>query len=231
MKFKPNPPWILSKILLKVAFISTKLAHGLYKSKGISSIAKWREINGDKSLSLNYDLNKDSLVFDVGGYEGQWSSDIYSKYCCSIYIFEPIKKHHEAISKRFELNSNIRAYPFGLLDKTATLEISLDNNASSFFTSNHFKQKVDVKKASDFFKENNIHTIDLMKINIEGSEYPLLEDLIVNNLVKNIKNLQIQFHSFILESEERMKRIQDKLSLTHHLTYQYPFVWENWERN
>src|SRR3989344_1586679 len=231
IKFRANPFWISHKVLLKIASISTKLARILYENKNKSPVNKWREINGDQTLSLNYYLDKNSVVLDVGGYEGQWSSDIYSKYCCSIYIFEPVKAYHEAIAKRFEQNPDIRVYPFGLLDKTATLKISIDNNSSSFFTLGHPKQEADVKKASDFFKENSINTVDLMKINIEGSEYPLLEHLIAADLIKNIKNLQIQFHSFVPAAEERMKNIQKKLSLSHHIAYQYPFVWENWERN
>ena len=70
-----------------------------------------------------------------------------------------------------------------------------------------------------------------MKINIEGGEYSLLEDLISNRLVANIKDIQVQFHTFAPNALERMKNIQMELSKTHHLTYNYPFVWENWERN
>jgi len=67
-----------------------------------------------------------------------------------------------------------------------------------------------------------------MKINIEGSEYDLLEHLLETNYVKIIKNIQVQFHDFVPNAEKRMKRIQEKLQKTHYLTYQYPFVWENW---
>jgi hypothetical protein len=28
-----------------------------------------------------------------------------------------------------------------------------------------------------------------------------------------------------------MRTIQRELSKTHHLTYQFRYVWENWERN
>ena len=71
--------------------------------------------------------------------------------------------------------------------------------------------------------------IDLMKINIEGGEYELLEEILSSGWVHNIKNLQIQFHDFFPEAKGRMEAIQEKLSFTHELTYQYPFVWENWQ--
>ena len=69
-----------------------------------------------------------------------------------------------------------------------------------------------------------------MKINIEGGEYDLLEHFLESGFIKNINNIQIQFHDFIPNAEERMKKIQYELEKTHSLTYQYPFVWENWQR-
>ena len=68
-----------------------------------------------------------------------------------------------------------------------------------------------------------------MKINIEGAEYELLTRLIEVGLVKNIKNIQIQFHNFSCDSRVHMEEIQRVLGQTHRLTYQYEFVWENWE--
>jgi cellulose biosynthesis protein BcsQ len=80
-----------------------------------------------------------------------------------------------------------------------------------------------------FLQEKDIKRIDLMKINIEGCEYNLLECLIGIGFIKNIKNIQVQFHDFVEDAEKRMMEIQKNLQKTHYLTYQYPFVWENWE--
>ena len=67
-----------------------------------------------------------------------------------------------------------------------------------------------------------------MKINIEGAEYDLLEHLIDTGLISNIHNIQVQFHDFVSNAEQRMIMLQKELEKTHGLTYQYPFVWENW---
>lgn len=50
-------------------------------------------------------------------------------------------------------------------------------------------------------------------------------------IIKNIKNLQIQFHNFVDSAEEKREAIRKQLSLTHKLTYDYYFIWENWELN
>ena len=71
-----------------------------------------------------------------------------------------------------------------------------------------------------------------MKINIEGSEYDLMESLILKKNHLLVDNFQIHFHDFVIENaKERMKNIQLDLSKSHTTTYKYEFVWENWKKN
>ena len=67
-----------------------------------------------------------------------------------------------------------------------------------------------------------------MKINIEGGEYELLPILLDKGIINQIKHIQIQFHNVEGGSEDKMKEICRKLSITHEPTYQYKFIWENW---
>ena len=191
-------------------------------------VRAYLEANGDKTLRVNYDLNKDSVVFDIGGYEGQWSDDIFSKYDCNIYIFEPVQDFAENIKKRFADNKKIQIYPFGLSDKNSNEKIYSNNFKSSLFKKEGNITEIKLVKFSDFFLQNNINFIDLMKINVEGGEYDLLEELIKTGLVKKVKNIQVQFHNFVPNAKDRMEKIQSKLEKTHKLTYQFKFVWENW---
>jgi hypothetical protein len=82
----------------------------------------------------------------------------------------------------------------------------------------------------DFIKSEEIKNIDLIKINIEGGEYDLLDFILENNLQTQINNFQIQFHKMFDDCEIRRNNIREKLSETHTLTYDYTFVWENWEK-
>jgi FkbM family methyltransferase len=193
--------------------------------------AKWFADNGDQTLRLDYPLLPSSIVFDLGGYAGQWAADIYCRYNAQIYIFEPVKHFSDNIQLRFKHNDKIKIFEFGLSshDHTETLHIN-GERSSAFSSAQTSEQIIHLKRASDFLQENHLSQIDLMKINIEGGEYALLEHLIETNWIKNIKNIQIQFHDFVPHAEKRMKTIQDHLTKTHSLTYQYPWVWENWER-
>lgn len=200
----------------------------LFSSKQAIRVIPWLKDKGDKTHRLNYDLNDNSIVFDMGGYEGQWASDIFSKYCCLIHVFEPYMEYFEKIKIRFEKNGKINVHPFGLSAKTLDSSLSISGDSSSAFKSGQHIAPIKLIQAMEFMKENNVEEIDLLKINIEGGEYDLLDHLIETQLISKIKNLQIQFHDFVPDAEKRMKTIQDSLKKTHVLTYQYEFVWESW---
>jgi FkbM family methyltransferase len=189
---------------------------------------RWFRDRGDKTLRLNYDLDENSVVFDLGGYEGQFTSDIFSKYCCWIHVFEPVNDFAEQIAARFRRNQKIRVHSYGLSDENKTVRLALGQDGSSAFKDGENVTEIELIRALDFFAKHNVARIDLMKINIEGGEYELLEHLIASRFIENIKNIQVQFHDFVPDAELRMQQIQAGLAKTHRLTYQYLFVWENW---
>ena len=200
------------------------------ESMRVQNARRWFQDDGDKTLRLNYQLDTNSLVFDVGGYEGQWASDIFAKYCCTIHVFEPVLEFADNIEKRFVQNPKIIIHRVGLADREQTVEIHFDDNQSSIYTNGADRREAKLISAKQVIDTEGIERIDLMKINIEGGEYDLLDHLIDTGLVKQIVNIQVQFHDHVPNAERRMQKIQQALQKTHYLTYQYPFVWENWKR-
>ncbi len=191
-------------------------------------VIPWFAAQGDKTLRLDYDLDENAMVFDLGGYEGQWSSDIFNRYGCWVHVFEPVEEFAKNIAWRFAKNRKVIVHAFGLADESRMSKIGLDKNSSSIFRPGTTSVSAQLVRAADFMRAYNIPTIDLMKINIEGGEYDLLEHLIESEYIRHIKNIQVQFHDFVPNAQERMWSIQEALARTHYLTYQYLFVWENW---
>lgn len=190
----------------------------------------WFKINGDKTLRLNYDLSQSSIVFDLGGYKGNFAQEIYNRYLCKIFIFEPVKSFYKIIDNKFKNIPKVTAYPFGLANNDKELFISNSEDASSVFIDSDGSEKIKLKSILNFINDNKITQVDLIKINIEGGEYEVLESLLSSGMIPIFKNLQIQFHDFIIDNaNERMENIQAQLAKTHKITYQYKFVWENWE--
>lgn len=193
-------------------------------------VKPWFAVKGDETLRLNYDLNSNSIVFDVGGYEGWFSTEIFCKYGSNIYIFEPVDEFYSSIKKKFSDNDKIKLFNFGLADEDKKMAINILENSSSVYLKGENNKDIQLKSIVNFLKNHNIKHVDLMKINIEGGEYELLESLIDNNCIEIFKNIQVQFHDFLIENaKERMTKIQENLSKTHKITYQYEFVWENWK--
>ena len=85
-------------------------------------------------------------------------------------------------------------------------------------------------RAADAFAEAGIERVDLLKLNVEGAEYEVLEHLAVTEWLPRIRFLQIQFHDIGAGSDARMRALQAWLGQTHQLMWQYELVWESWRR-
>lgn len=191
---------------------------------------RWKRDAGDKKLRVEYALNRDSIVMDLGGFEGNWASEIYERYGCRVFVFEPVQEYAESITQRFQENSNIQIFPYGLAGTTRQEQIGLCSDSSSMFITSGQTQEIELVDAADWFSQHPIADVALMKINIEGGEYELLDRLIETGLVKKVRDIQVQFHDISPDSLARMKAIQQSLQATHSPTWQYQFVWENWRR-
>lgn len=143
---------------------------------------------GDLRFRFAYELTPDSRVLDLGGYEGQWASDLYARQRCRIAIFEPVKKFAAAIGERFRRNADIEvfAYALGAMDRREV--ISVGGASSSAFKDKADKDEIEYVDAARWFAEHDVGEVALMKVNIEGGEYELLERMIAAGLVGRVRD-------------------------------------------
>ena len=193
-------------------------------------VARWNADGGDDRFRFDYPLARDSLVLDLGGYEGQWASDLYARSPCRIVVFEPITVFAERIAARFARNPDIEVEHCALGSHSRKETMHICGASSS-----RYKQKADAEivqfvDAEQWFVDNDVRHVALMKINTEGGEFELLERLLDTELIDRVDDIQVQFHKVAEDSAPRMQAIQDRLRRTHEPTYQYRFVWENWTR-
>jgi len=189
---------------------------------------KWFEDKGDETHRLDYPLNKDSVVFDIGGYMGDFTDAINKRFGCKIHIFEAVSEFARILTARFLFNENISVYHFGLSNIIERKFINIEKDASSIYKSGLKDEKILLIDFKTALELTRVQFIDLCKINIEGSEYPLLKSMIETGAHKICGNIQVQFHTFIEDYEQKYKEIRTGFEKTHYLTYRYPFVWENW---
>jgi hypothetical protein len=70
----------------------------------------------------------------------------------------------------------------------------------------------------------------ILQMDIEGSEYDLLDYIFSNNFQVNIRYLIVQFHYRSPTNDEKLQRYFDLLKATHVCKYDYNYVWTKWER-
>lgn len=196
------------------------------------NIRHWFRQCGDETLRLDYPLDPTSIVLDVGGFEGNFAAALYARYGCMIHVFEPVPAFFCGLQERFAGNTNIILHPFGLGGRTETVTMSLAANGSSHVKAGGCNQPISaqIRSFEEFMATSNIERIDLMKINIEGAEFDLLDHMLDAGRVKIIQDLQVQFHRFVPDACRRRRAIRRRVAVTHRLSYDYYFVWENWHR-
>jgi FkbM family methyltransferase len=210
--------------------IKNLFRYAVLRDSRLVAVRRWFRDSGDTTLRVDYPLNERSVVFDLGGYHGDFAAAIYDRYGCTVHVFEPVPSFYEMCLKRFQDNPKIICHKFGLSDKTGSFMISDAADASSISASGGASQKISVEVVScdEFLASIDTPYIDLLKINIEGGEYEVLPLLIKTGLINNINHLQIQFHDFISNAREMREIIRMDLSLTHNEVWCYEFVWEGW---
>ncbi len=191
---------------------------------------KWLAARGDESLRVEYPLTNADTVLDVGGFQGDWAAVIAKRYAPDLHVFEPVEQFAVAIRERLGDRADVHA--FGLAGSTRDELITLAGESSSVLpghvaATKH--EKIRLHAAADIFRDLPAE-IALLKINIEGCEYELLEHLIREKLIGRCRHLQVQFHDFVPDARPRRRAIRSLLQATHRCAWNYPFIWEGWTR-
>ena len=199
---------------------------------------RWQRDRGDETRLLQYKLDDSSVVFDCGGYLGQWASEIFELYKCKIDVFEPLSEYQEIIKQRFINNEKITLHDCGVAseDRHAKIYLQADGSSEFLFQDDSSRYEMaKLKRLSDVIAAADLKDdkIDLLKMNIEGAEYEVIIDLINSGKISSISNLLVQFHSEddgIKNAVQIRKDIHSNLKKTHKLSWNYEFCWESWER-
>ncbi len=189
----------------------------------------------NKHILHEADINADSVVIDVGAFTGSWAQHIVDRYDPVIYAFEPNPNSFKRLQEKAVNNPKLLPMPYGLGDQDLTVDFTLNGLGSSMCDerSSHSetpRTKVEIAAIDRIWSELKFSQVDLMKINIEGAEFLLLDKMIKTDLLKNVNCFMIQFHEWHPGAGRKRRRIREALSRTHRLEWDYKFVWEKWVR-
>jgi FkbM family methyltransferase len=144
------------------------------------------------------------VIFDVGANRGQYLQGLISVFGskADIYSFEPSSSGFTELQQY--KSKSVHPYQLALSDQPGELTLNFDNEGS-VFASVHNQDEAVIQKSltkhevitattiDDFCRENNIHTIEFLKIDVEGHELSVLKG--ASNLLKEgrIKYIQFEF--------------------------------------
>lgn len=181
----------------------------------------------------NYDdISPEDVVVDAGCYEGNFTNLIHSKYGCRVLALEPVPEFFERCYKRFAATPNVRVRNDALGDSRETTYLKVKGDQSGQWADSVSRAEcgtVTPLFLLDWAGDLGCAEIALLKLNIEGDEYRVLEFILREGLARQFTNLQVQFHACVPGYAERHDAIRAALARTHELVYDEPFIWTGWK--
>ena len=153
--------------------------------------------------------NKKILVYSFGiGENLSFSEDIIQHYNAEIYAYDPTPKSIEYVAKHvISTNKNFHFKPFGLSDKNEIATFYLPQNeewvsGSSIITEGKKETGIDVemRDINTLMRENGHTYLDILKMDIEGSEFRVIEGLIQSGAIPNIYQICVEVHDRFLSN-------------------------------
>ncbi len=162
-----------------------------------------------------FNTNKSKpVIIDCGSHIGM--SVVYFKTIypnAKIICFEPDNYTCSILKNNIETNglldveiNNVAVMKFNGLTEFYTVENNKSDVAMSTIkerVKNEKKNTVKAKKLSQYINEE----IDFLKIDIEGAEYGVLEELKSSGKLHYVKQAAIEFHHHIIENEDKFSRV------------------------
>lgn len=171
----------------------------------------------------NLKLDKDSIIIDCGANIGDFTS-VVARSGSRVVSVEPHGECFSILRKRFATNKNItlkrgalsdhtgktRLYLHKILDgvsgsQASSLEIKKDNLDPSKY------EEVETFKLSDIVFSLN-KQVDLIKIDIEGHEDVVLNDLIDTGAIDRVRYVLVERHDQKYDFlKERLRKVEEKI--------------------
>ena len=158
--------------------------------------------NGEITVLKKIARKNPGIIIDAGANVGDYSilaNQIMP--ACKIYAFEPVESTFQHLLSNIKDLKNVVPIKKGLFKENCELAINLfaSNEHSSIYDieglpiGSDSQQKIELVRGDDFIKDNQIDSIDFLKLDVEGAEYDAL--LGFENAIKHgaIKAVQFEY--------------------------------------
>jgi FkbM family methyltransferase len=208
-----------------------KHAHRLVRYNGIVERAQQIVRMSPKltlqQIGLQLDIRPDDIMIDCGANVGDVTSS-FARTGAQVYAFEPNPLCFSILRRRFAMTPNVKCFNQGVMDRECTLTYStakphgkwdyLDVTITGSFkgVGNLEKDTTEVQcvNLSDFIFSIG-RNIRLLKVDIEGSEVEVLNNLLDTKAIDSIDLILVETHemyfpALLKGTEELRMRIEDQ---------------------
>jgi len=156
-------------------------------------------------------VTTDSVIVDLGANSGQFVRGVKQIFNCRCYAVEPVPALYEQI----ESCAKTKKFNYAISSQEKPVQLYISSNAECHSIHESVAATYGILKTitvrgitlESLLREEKIKSIDLLKIDIEGSEKELFEATLDETL-GNVKQITIEFHDFIDGSISR-ESVQD----------------------
>lgn len=165
------------------------------------------------------------IGIDCGANVGLVTQDLL-KHCDHVYCFEPNPFAFKVLESRFSGLKNVTCFNKAVLDREDKVKLFFHKESDKDeikwstgstlleFKTNTSREKFTEVEAIDlcsFIKKLDCK-IEILKIDIEGVEYEIINKLIDTKLIYNIKNVFVELHAKkIPELEEKEEQLKKRI--------------------
>ena len=164
------------------------------------------------------DLNLKNLniCFDIGSNVGLFTKYLKLNNCNKIFCFEPNKTAFNSLQKNLNVESEVELFNLAVSYNNESLRLYIDNNNSLISSAHDIKNNyydVETITLKDIFERNKIQKVDFVKIDIEGMEFDLIENL-EDSIFQKIDKFLIEYHDFYFtDGSQKLEKLKNKLNL------------------
>ena len=173
-----------------------------------------------------YGINTDDICIDCGANAGL-ITDIIVKLGGVCYAFEPSITAFHILSRKYKDNGRVTLMQMAVSDKNGEAAFytngSADESATIFYCDPNKKQSYHVRTVRLVEFINTLLTdndeIYLLKIDIEGSEFEVLDDIIKTGSYKKIRHILCETHEksykHLIPKKKHMLSVLQKENITN----------------
>ncbi len=163
-------------------------------------------------------IDKHSIVYSFGiGKDISFDRKIISRHKCKVFGFDPTPTSIDYINS-LPIEPLFAFYGYGISTKTGIEKFYLPEEGKGIsgslllnqFVSDKGYIEVKMKSFDDISNELGHQHVDIVKMDIEGAEYEVLETLM--NSKVTIKQLLVEFHDRFYPEEIKSKQITELLN-------------------